>query len=397
MRGVGFEVDPPLLGPSVSVPAFVPSRLHRTVGYVRQWGREAWTGREWELEFDRGDRRLPASIFAPPGDSLPDHAWLALHGITRPGRSHPSLLRFARAVAASGALVVVPEVPEWIDLSLAPEQTLPTALGALDLIENELGISASRTGLVGFSFGAPQGLVAASDPRLVDRLAGVAGFGGYCDLLRAVRFLFTGVHEWKGTSALRRPDPYGRWIVAANFLLDVPGYSGAEPVRDALLELAQEVGEQQIPAWDPVFDPTKDRVKTRLSREEARLFERFAPHSSTSLASLDQDESELWAERLTEAGRRVTPLIDPLSALGRTPRNVELLHGLGDDLIPFTETLRWAELLAEKRRRHGQAAPRATITPLFAHSREEPKLNPVRMARETVRFVRALSRILAIP
>ena len=367
---------------------------------MRQWGREGWAGREWELEFDRGDRRLPASIFAPAGEGLPDHAWLVLHGITRPGRAHPSLLRFARAVASSGALVVVPEVPEWIELSLAPEKTLPTALASLTLLEDELGISAARTGLMGFSFGAPQGLVAASDPQLVDRIAGVAGFGGYCDLERAVRFLFTGVHEWQGSSALRRPDPYGRWIVAANFLLDVPGYSGAEAVRDALLELAQEVGEQQIPAWDPVFDPIKDRVRARLGPDEAHLFDRFAPHSSVSLTSLetrDQDEAELWAQRLTEAGRRVTPLIDPLRGLGRTPEHVELLHGLGDDLIPYTETLRWGERLTATRLHHGQPPPRTTITPLFAHSREEPKLNPVRMARETVRFVTALSRILAIP
>lgn len=397
------------------MPAFVPPRLHRTVGYVRQWGREAWAGREWELEFDRGDRRLPASIFAPAGEGLPDHAWLVLHGITRPGRAHPSLLRFARAVASSGALVVVPEVPEWIELSLAPEQTLPTALASLTLLEDELGIPAARTGMMGFSFGAPQGLVAASDPQIVDRIAGVAGFGGYCDLERAVRFLFTGVHEWQGSSAVRRPDPYGRWIVAANFLLEVPGYSGAEAVRDALLELAQEVGEQQIPAWDPIFDPIKDRVKARLSPDETHLFERFAPHSSVSLAvgvrdgagglggagrppgAEASDEAERWAERLTEAGRRTTPLIDPVQGLGRTPRHVELLHGLGDDLIPYTETLRWGERLTAARRDHGQPPPRTTITPLFAHSREEPKLNPVRMARETVRFVRALSRILAIP
>jgi hypothetical protein len=349
------------------------------------------------LDFDRGDRSLPASVFAPPGDAPSTHAWIILHGITRPGRAHPTLLRFARAVAASGAVAVVPEVPEWIELSLAPEQTLPTTLGSLALVEDQLGIPAARTGLMGFSFGAPQGLVAAGDPRLVDRLAGVASFGGYCDLERAVRFLFTGLHEWNGSSARRRPDPYGRWIVAANFLLEVPGYSGAEPVRDALLDLAKEAGQQQIPAWDPVFDPLKARIKASLGSEEADLFERFAPDSSVSMASLDQEESERWAEQLTEAGRRVAPLTDPLPGLGRTPDNVQLLHGRGDDLIPFTETLRWSSVLAESRRSHGQAAPRTTITGLFAHAGEEKGMHPLRTARETVRFLRALSRVLAIP
>lgn len=383
------------------MPAPLLTRARRTLGYLRQWQGGAWSGRRWELEFDRGDRSLPASIFAPPGDTPPRHAWIVLHGITRPGRAHPSLLRFARAVAASGALVVVPEVPEWIELSLAPEQTLPTALGALALIEEQLGVPASHTGLMGFSFGAPQGLVAASDPRLVDRLAGVASFGGYCDLERTVRFLFTGRHEWRGVSERRRPDPYGRWIVAANFLLEVPGYSGAGVVRDALLALAQEVGEEQVPAWEPVFDPLKDRIKARLGPDERRLFECFAPHSATPGSATpppaDDDEAERWAERLTEAGRRVSPLIDPLPAPARTPRVVQLLHGRGDDLIPYTETLRWARLLTDARAGTGQSPPRATITRLFAHSGEEKGLHPLRTVREITRFARALSQVLGIP
>ncbi len=375
----------------------LPTRLRRTVGYARAWAGTPSTSNESEATFDRGDRRLPASVFSPPGDGPPRHAWVVLHGITRPGRAHPTLLRFARAVAASGAVVVVPEVPEWIELSLAPEQTLPTTLGSIELIERELGVPAERTGVMGFSFGAPQGLLAASDPRLVDRVAGVASFGGYCDLRRTNRYLFTGLHEWQGVTRRRRPDPYGRWIVAANFILHVDGYSGADSVRAALLALAQEAGEQQIPAWDPIFDPLKARIRATLTREEAELFDEFAPDSTVVFDARRDEAGERWAAALAEAGRRVSPLVDPTARLGRTPANVQLLHGRGDDLIPYTETLRWSEAVTAARQAHGMRSPRTTITGLFAHAGEEKGMHPLRTATETARFARALSRVLAIP
>jgi hypothetical protein len=46
--------------------------------------------------------------------------------------------------------------------------------------------------LIGFSFGAPQVLIAAAHQDVSDQLAGVVGFGGYCDVASMVRFQMTG-------------------------------------------------------------------------------------------------------------------------------------------------------------------------------------------------------------
>ena len=52
-----------------------------------------------------GDEVLRATFFRPArsGRSLP--GWVVLHGLTYAGKDHPSLVPFARAVAASGAVV----------------------------------------------------------------------------------------------------------------------------------------------------------------------------------------------------------------------------------------------------------------------------------------------------
>ena len=52
---------------------------------------------------------VPATLLKPPIDR-PLPGWIVLHGITVPGRHHPGMVRFASSLAASGALVLIPEV-----------------------------------------------------------------------------------------------------------------------------------------------------------------------------------------------------------------------------------------------------------------------------------------------
>jgi dienelactone hydrolase len=153
----------------------------RTLRYARTW----LTGKPMPLELslvmEREDRSVPALLFMPPRGQGPFPGWIALHGVTRRGPRHSSLLRFAQSVAASGAAVLVPHVPEWMDIRLAPEATLPTIAAAVKLLLARPDVR-PPFGLIGFSFGAPQVLIAASHESVADQVAGVVSFGGYCDL-----------------------------------------------------------------------------------------------------------------------------------------------------------------------------------------------------------------------
>ncbi|MEK9505054.1 hypothetical protein [Gaopeijia maritima] len=393
------------------MPAPTPLRLQRTWRYLNAWRAGGPPVAERELEVDRGDRSVPATLFLPRRDPQPSVRWVVLHGITRPGRLHPSLLRFARSLAATGASVLVPEVPEWIGLDLAPGRTAPTVRAALRALDEHTGPSDdtapfertappaldtpggthTRTGLMGFSFGAPQALITAGRPHLADRFHSVAGFGGYFDLERTFRYLLSGHHEWAGRTEARRPDPYGRWIVAANFLTGVAGYESAGSVAQALRALAREAGDRQLPSIDPAFDPVKTRLEAGLEAGDRALFRRFAPPAADDPA-FDDTEAREWAARLAAAGRAAEPLADPGAHLGAPRAEVHLLHGRGDDLIPYTETLRLGEALRER----GQPPDQLAITGLFAHSAADHRWHPLRAVGEAARFAGALSRVLAL-
>lgn len=363
------------------------SGLTRTLRFARAWGNGAPRLEVEEILLPGRDAPLHATRYRPAGiRSGP--GWILLHGMTRTGRRHVNLVRFARSIAGSGATVVVPEVPEWVDLRLAPHRTVPAVEAALAALEEDPGVRGGP-GLMGFSFGGPQALRAAVDPALAGRLSCVAAFGGYGELDRTLEFLLFGTHEWEGRTHRIRPDPYGRWIVAANYLTRVPGFEDAEPVARALWELAAYAGDEFIESVDPRLDERKDRLEEELPGEWRELFRLFAPPVEHDPPP-SSPSAQAWTGRLARAGAEADPLLE-LPELLELPVPAFLVHGRNDHLIPFSETLRLAQRIR---------APRfgVTLTGLFAHSTGDPRPHGVvGWTREVLRLGGALREILETP
>jgi pimeloyl-ACP methyl ester carboxylesterase len=296
------------------------------------------------------------------------------------------MTRFVRSLAASGAVVLVPDVPSWRGLRLdidAARETL--AAGALHLA-GHARVQAGGVGVIGFSFGATQALMAATDPRLTDALRAVVGFGGYCSVERMIRAVFAGEHEWEGTEYRLDPDPYGRWILAGNYLTLVPGCEHMHAVRDAALALAVEAGHKGAYAWEPAYDPMKAEVRARLAPDEQAIWDILAPPSGAQVRDLEA--ARRLADAFTTGAMHQDPRVDPRPLLPALRGRITLTHGRADRLIPFTETLRLCSLIPA----HVDAS--CTVTGLFAHSAGATGIHPLAWARETLTFVRLLNRAL---
>lgn len=312
--------------------------------------------------------------------------WVVLHGITAPGRAHPALVRFARALAGSGGLVLVPEIPAWRDMLIAPEQAQETIRTSVRHLASHTDVRPGGVGLVGFSFGATQALIAAADLSLEKSLHAVIGFGGYCDLRRTFTAMLTGVHEWDGRRYQLRPDPYGRWIVAGNYLTRIPEYAGMAAAAESLRSLAGEAGRRGVFAGDPELNAVNATLRARLDPEEQRIWDLLAPFAGED--RVETAAAEDFASRLAAAGIGAEPLLDPRPFLGMVRCRVVLAHGREDRLIPFTESLRLQSMLPP------ESNASATITGLFAHSSRQSGVRVAAYAREAARFARLLHRAL---
>lgn len=357
--------------------------------------RYAWgwtTGRarveELEITVRRDDGTVPATLYLPAGRRRNLSGWVVLHGITRPGRAHPSLRRFARALAGTPAAVLVPEIPEWRELQLSPERSVPTIRAAVLTLDARAETRSGHTALAGFSFGAPQAIIASTHPALDGHLRGVVGFGGYADLPRTLRFLFTGEHEWRGETFRTPPDPYGRWLAGANYLSLIPDHRDAGDVEQALWRLASRAGELQVVSWDPIHDPVKEQLRATIAPRRRHLFDLYAPPSSREPP--EGAEVEAMVEALAGIVDGASPLLDPRPYLGDVRVPVRLVHGRHDHLIPFTETLRLREAFPP------DADVEADVSALFAHSGESGGGSPLRTIREGLRFLGILRKVLSL-
>jgi pimeloyl-ACP methyl ester carboxylesterase len=324
---------------------------------------------------------------APSVRAGPLPAWVVLHGITRLGRAHEQLVRFTRALVTTGAVAIVPEVPEWLDFSLAPHLAVPTISAAIVGLRDSGWARDAPIGLIGFSFGAPHAISATAHADLREAVAGSVAFGGYCSLERTIRFLMTGAHDWRGHRHEQTPDPYGRWIVAANYLTAVPEHAGASDVSHALRKLAEWAGDTGIPSLDARVEPRRAELRAQVAEERRALFDLFAPASGRPP---DPRRGPEMAAALAAAALRTDPEIEPLQALSSVALPVHVLHGRHDRLIPYSEGLRLKEALPRGTR------STATITRLFGHSGEGARPSPLRAVRELALFFGALRRVLGL-
>jgi pimeloyl-ACP methyl ester carboxylesterase len=312
-----------------------------------------------------------------------------LHGMTRLGPRHPELLRFARSLASTGGRVLVPEIREWVDLDFAPDRTQETLADAVRWLHRDRGTATGGVMLVGFSFGAPQAIQAALARGLEEELRGIIAWGGYSDMKSMFQFSFTGEHTWGGRSYQMDPDPYARWIIGINCLRMLPHDTGGNEVARALRSLATEAGDHQVRADHPKCLALRDELSHSMTSEHAaRLFDLFAPPPG---AAPDREAALELVETLTPVIRERSPLLDPFesphvrreSIRIRTP--VRILHGGGDRMIPFTESLRLHTRLSE-------CAEDRSVRVLgrFGHSRDRGSAGVVDRTRENLDFIAAL-------
>jgi hypothetical protein len=354
----------------------------RTARFLRAYMRGgAGPFRAEEVRVEVAGEAREATLFLPHA-RRPVPGWIVLHGMTVPGRHHLAMGRFVRSLASTGAAVLVPDVPAWRELRTEEGAARDTLLAGARYLAARPEVRPGY-GAVGFSFGATQALIALADAEVREHVRALVGFGGYSDMGRVVRHLFTGAHEWAGAPHRIDPDPYGLWILAGNYLTRVPGFEDMGAVAEAALELALESGRRGTWAWEPEYDPLKEAVRARLLPPEREVWEVIAPPTGLLPVEVRANAAEL-VDRFSATLARDAHL-DPVPHLPSVDARIVLSHGRADRLIPFTETLR----LRAQMPAHADCS--AYVTGLFAHSAHAGWMHPVARAREAARFVRLLN------
>ncbi len=230
---------------------------------------------------------MPVTIVRPAG-APPWPALVFVNGATPDGRTHPMVLRLSPALARSGHLVFIPDLPghrrrravardarEPRSRSRRPQLPTPEA-------------AHGRVALAGVSIGASLALLVAADPALAERISAVACVAPYSDLAKVMLLATTGTYREGGESvrptrcrrtsrsgwparwprSCRRPGRDGR--VAATSCARVDPASAAAVDRSERPR-SDELGDEAMTLFRAADESRPDALRRSLRRPAAHV------------------------------------------------------------------------------------------------------------------------------
>ncbi len=298
---------------------------------------------------------LRARLYVPKTHT--EAALVLTPGVNALGIDEPRLVAFARRWAASGFVVLTPELPDLSRYQVTPRST--------DMIEDAAVWFSSRTdltrghriGLAGISFAGGLSVVAAGRPSLRGRLAFVFSFGGHANFQRVVRYLCSGVEPpapgIAGAPPVPVPHDYGVAIVALDLAGQIVPPDQAKTLETGILTFLHASHLALFDKADAEREFASARAQEQTAAEPARTFLHLVN---------ERDVKTLGALLLPHIANLGD---DAALSPDRSPSPdapVFLLHGVEDNVVPAVETLRLARDLEPHTTVH------VLLTPLISHA-----------------------------
>src|SRR5271166_3844988 len=272
-----------------------------------------------QTNFNFQGAAIPARIYQPRGVSSAPGI-VVVHGMHELGINEPRLINFARSLAASGFLVMTPQVPGIADYRVQAESADLIGTAAQNFAQQ---LQVPKVGVLALSFSGGLALLAARDPKYAQSIAWVATVGAHYDLADVLRFFATGeAVRPDGSVEHRPPHEYGPLIVVYDEPQDFFSPQDVPTAHEAMRLLLSE----NVKASEDVakrLTPAGQETMQRIYHKQRGQF------ASALLAEIDKQPQPLAAA--SPAGH-VKSLQVP----------VLLLHGSDDTVIPPTELL-WLE------------------------------------------------------
>ncbi|MBH30982.1 MAG: hypothetical protein CMG71_03205 [Candidatus Marinimicrobia bacterium] len=284
---------------------------------------------------------VPMRIHHPPGDA-PAPTLIIYPGVSPAGEEHEAVNVLARALAFAGIRTFFPRIPDLKEV-LVREESVEHMINVYLAVEAREDVDPAKIVGSGVSFGGSLFIKACLDDRLRGKPAAVLSYGSFFNFRDGLNFSMTGVCSDGEKEYHIEPHDWGRIAFFHNYLeyLDEP--HNPEKVRQYLLDKVANDGQNG------------DALYESFSEEDRILIDKIVADQS--------QEAVAMAEKVL---KKIEPLVERLSPsnfLDEIDFPIYLMHGANDNMIPFTETVRFTKALTESGRE-----VKSFVSYLYSHS-----------------------------
>ncbi len=247
-------------------------------------------------------------------------------GAAEKGKDDPRLTAFATTLARVRFAVLVPDLAGLRELRVGPENIREIA-DAYAWLSSQADLApGGKGGIFAFSYAAGPAVLAAMESDIRDRTRFVFTVGGYHDLVGVITFFTTGYYRHKGQWHYLEPNHYGKWV----FVLSNCERLANPHDREALRQMAmRRMEDERAEIGDLV---------ARLGPEGRQVYDLIVNRDPGAVPAL--------------AANLPSPIRAALEALNLADKPLGLLrarailvHGLDDDIIPYSESVALAAAL----------------------------------------------------
>jgi pimeloyl-ACP methyl ester carboxylesterase len=299
--------------------------------------------------------RMVADLYLPVGAGR-HPAMVLLLGVNPLPRDHEQVTTLADGIARAGIATVVAESDALLGGEIRPEE-VDNLVALFEYLERHQAIDPQRIGFSGFCVGAVLELLAASDPRIADRVAYVNAFSVYADPIDVLKAILTRSMPVPEGRAPWTPSDLTREIFIKEAIATLPAQ------RDRAL-LARELIEG-----------------TTLTAQEIESLSSGATHLRELLTTRDPERVETLSAALPADIVTALRRLSPAATVPRLRATTFLMHDQNDTYLPVSGARQLAALLPR------ETSGRYSEFRLFAHVVPGGIEDPVLFAGEMVKLL----------
>lgn len=305
---------------------------------------------------------MVADIYWPAGQG-PHPAIVLLLGVNPLPREHEQVTTLAEGIARTGLVTVVAESDALVAGEIRAEE-IDNLVALFNYLERNPAIDPARIGFAGFCIGAVLELLAASDPRIADRVAYVNAFSVYADTLDVLRAVLSEAMPGPGGPAPWTPDPLTRSVFTRHAIAALPSADDRALLSREFLESAP-LSPPEIGALTSLGGRLRDLFRARDPERIDALLLDLPPDFLDSLQRLS-----------------------PGKTIQRLRATTFIMHDESDTYLPVSGARRLASLLPPETGAH------YTEFRLFKHVVPEGVEDPLRFTGEMLKLFGHVNNVL---
>ncbi len=278
------------------------------------------------INYEIKSNQYQADLYIPQESALA--SIVLIPGVAAQGKEDLRLVAFATTLARSRFMVLVPEISNLRELKIRAEDSR-TIIDAFTYLISRPDIPVQgQAGIGAFSYAVGPAVLAALDPEVREKIDFILSVGGYYDVEQVITFFTTGYFKNENGWQYIKPNEYGKWVF----------------VLSNIERLSRQTDKE-------IFHAIAQRKMDNPNASIEDLTDNLSVEASSILALL---KNQNYSETLTLITGIPNAIRADLNALNLSNKNLSqlnakliLLHGIDDDIIPYTESILLSRAVAE--------------------------------------------------